>query len=211
MKRLLCFAMLGIICSLPCAFAQQEFGIKAGVNLNVNKTYEMYDSFSGRSTTAGRRTVARFMGGLYGSFHVANNFYVQPELLYSQQYNMIKNSGKADGGYWHSLYSGKVDYLNIPVFLQYEATDGLKIGAGPQFGFPIYTPEMVDGAPNILESMRAFDVGVAAEISYRIRGLGLGVFARYSEGLSNIAKKEKGSDKNRLFSFGLSYAVSELF
>ncbi|MFB2121069.1 porin family protein [Parapedobacter sp. 2B3] len=211
MKRQLYVAMLGIICCLPSAFAQQEFGVKVGANLNLNKTYEAYDSFSRRTTTVGPRTVTRFMGGIYGSFKIANRWYMQPELLYSQQYHRIENSGEADGGYWRSVRSGQVDYLSIPVFLQYEAMEGLKIGAGPLLGFPIYTPEAIDGGPNILEYMRVLDIGATAAIGYQIPGVGIGIFARYSEGLSNVAKKEKGHDKNRFFSFGLSYAVSKLF
>jgi|GEM_PF-3658057 hypothetical protein len=211
MKRQLCVAMLGIICSLPCAFAQQEFGLKVGANLNFNKTYEMYDSFSGRTSTVGPQTVARFMGGIYGSFKISGKLYVQPELLYSQQYHRIEKSGEVDGGYWRSVRSGKVDYLSIPVFLQYEAIEGLKIAAGPLLGFPIYTPERKDGGLMILEYMRVMDIGATAEIGYQIRGVGLGAFVRYSEGLTNVAKKDMGHDKNQFLSFGLSYAVSRLF
>ncbi|MGV3762024.1 porin family protein [Parapedobacter sp.] len=212
MKRQLCVAVLGVICSLPCAFAQQEFGLKAGTNLNVNKTYEMYDSFSGRTTTAGPRTVARFIGGIYGSFEIANKWYIQPELLYSQQFHRIESSGEADGGgYWRSVRSGKVDYLGIPLFLQYEAIEGLKIAVGPLVGFPIYTPESVDGGANILQYLRVLDIGATAEVGYQVPSVGIGFFARYSEGLTNVAKKEMGYDKNRFFSFGLSYAISPLF
>ncbi|MFC7526760.1 hypothetical protein ACFQRK_22575 [Parapedobacter sp. GCM10030251] len=78
-------------------------------------------------------------------------------------------------------------------------------------GFPIYTPERKDGGLMILEYMRVMDIGATAEIGYQIRSVGLGAFVRYSEGLTNVAKKDMGHDKNRFLSFGLSCAVSRLF
>ncbi|MFC7526142.1 hypothetical protein ACFQRK_19410 [Parapedobacter sp. GCM10030251] len=91
-------------------------------------------------SVAGQPPLARerlpgLWGGIYGSFKIAGKLYVQPELLYSQQYHRIEKSGEVDGGYWRSVLSGKVDYLSIPVFLQYEAIEGLKIAAGPLWIF----------------------------------------------------------------------------
>ncbi|WP_257667309.1 porin family protein [Parapedobacter tibetensis] len=207
MKQRLFLVVMALLGSVYTLYAQNQFGIKAGVNLNFNETYESYDSFSQRSTTFGEGTVARFIGGVYASFNMTGKFYIQPELLYSQHYNIIEKSGDN----WRSLREAKVDYLNIPVLIQYEAASGLKLEAGPQVGFPIYSPEIVEGGPNVIESMRIFNIGVAGGISYQIPNVGIGVFARYTEGLSNITKEEVGRDKDRFCSFGLSYAVSALW
>lgn len=177
------------------------------LNLNFNRTYTTYDSFSQRETTFGRRTVALFIGGVYGNFNLYNKFYIQPELLYSQQYNIVENSGEN----WLFLQEAKVDYLNIPMLVQYELVEGLRVAAGPQVGFPLHSPDADNGFFDMGETLRVADFGAVGGIRYQLPGIGLGVFARYTHGLSNMAQEGQGKAKNRLCSFGLSYAVSTLW
>lgn len=98
---------------------------------------------------------------MYGSFGLADKLYLQTELLYSQHYNIIKNSGKD----WVSLREAKVDNLVVPILVQYEIIHGLRLEAGPQVGFPIYSHERLDGGlDNIIECMRVVDVGLAGGV-----------------------------------------------
>lgn len=150
--------------------------------------------------------MTRFVGGLYGNFSLADKLYIQPEVLYSQQYNIIEASGE----YWLYLQEGKVDYLNVPILLQYEVASGLRLEAGPQIGFALYSPSAVY-LFDITDRLRAVDAGVVGGLGYELPRVGLGFFGRYTHGLGNLAKAGEGSARNKFCSFGLYYALSKLW
>ena len=61
--------------------------------------------------------------------------------------------------------------------------------------------ESADGL-DMKDNCNSIDFGAAIGISYELPVLPLGVFARYTQGLSNIIKDSSESNKNQVISFG---------
>ena len=62
------------------------------------------------------------LGGL-AHIHINPHFAIQPELVYSMQ-------GGKDGN--EKL---KLNYINVPILLQYMTNEGFRLQTGPQLGF----------------------------------------------------------------------------
>lgn len=60
--------------------------------------------------------------GLLGHIHLNSQWAVQPELVYSSQ--GAKSAGTEQ----------KLDYINVPLLLQYMFDNGFRLQAGPQLG-----------------------------------------------------------------------------
>lgn len=120
MKKLL-LSLLLIISSI--SYAQITYGAKAGLNItNLKDIHGDSDSRYG------------FHVGGFATIPIgqSNQFYLQPELLYSQQ------GEKNTGANYDELY--QLDYLNIPVLFKpyFSEQDTEFYGIiGPQFGFLI--------------------------------------------------------------------------
>ena len=87
-----------------------NLGVKGGMNLyNIhNDDNTNYDQITG------------YYFGLLGHIHLNSQWAIQPELVYSAQ--------GAKNGY-------NLDYINVPVMLQYMFDNGFRLQAGPQLGF----------------------------------------------------------------------------
>ena len=118
MKKISLF-LAGIMCTLA-SFSQTKphFAIKGGLNISTLKV-ENYDNTDSR---LGAHL------GVSAHIHLAPQWAIQPELLYSQEGGelAISNSQRV---------KVKNDYINIPLMLQYMFDNGFRVEAGPQIGF----------------------------------------------------------------------------
>ncbi|MCS3869841.1 hypothetical protein J3D55_002757 [Chryseobacterium ginsenosidimutans] len=129
MKKL----MLGLaIASSSLAFAQEKakastspvrFGIKAGLNVSSINSDDA-------------KAKAGIYGGFFANIPVASSFSVQPELLYNGV--GAKNEDFSD-------VRLNLDYISVPVMLQYNILPELYLEAGPQFSFAISRKIKGDG------------------------------------------------------------------
>jgi len=161
-----------------------NLGIKGGANVyNVNNNNDTrYDSKTG------------FHFGLFGHIHIDNQFAIQPEILYSAQ-------GAKNGDTKYNL-----DYVNVPVLLQYMFDNGFRIQAGPQLGFLISAKSKNNNdITNIKDNYKPIDFGASIGASYVVPSTGFGVDARYNIGLSNINKDDTVNSTNRGVQLGLFY------
>lgn len=160
------------------ANAQLKFGVKAGANIS-NVAVEKSENKVGFNT------------GVFAQYKFAK-FAVQPEVLFSMQ------GAKFDGG------KSELNYINIPVMAQYYIIPGLAVEAGPQLGFLISAKDKVDGEDfsDVKDFMNSTDFAINFGASYELPVLPVGVFARYSLGLSDIAKEGSDPGKNRVFQIG---------
>ena len=109
-------------------FAQQKttsspitFGLKAGLNVaSVSKDKNSDD----QSSRIG------FNAGGFANIPIANSFSIQPEILYSQYGSKYS---KTVLGHKYS-YTSNLNYITVPVMLQYNALPNLYLEAGPEFG-----------------------------------------------------------------------------
>lgn len=171
-----------------------QFGLKAGVNLADVKS-EIYTDTKTRTS---------FYAGGLAHIHLNQHFALQPEAIYSRQ------------GFEQNISSGlvltaKLDYINIPVMLQY-MNRGVRIETGPQLGFLVNAQaDYTDGRDNDIENrLKSTDFSWGFGVSY-VTTPGVGISARYNLGISNINKDITSpgvSDieiNNRVWQFGLFY------
>lgn len=163
-----------------------RFGLKAGLNVST---------LSGD----GLKAKAGFYAGAFATIPVAQDFSVQPEVLYSAM-------GAKDK--YDSNSKLNLGYISVPVMLQYNALPNLYFEAGPQFNFLI-SSKVKDNSVTIdaKDMTRGFDFGVGIGAGYYFTP-NIGVNVRYVAGLSDIAKNRiDGSDsvRNGAFQVGLAY------
>ncbi len=161
MKKLFVIPMLLLSTGL---FAQKfQLGLKAGPNLTSfnNGNFE-------------QKARVGFTGGAFVSFLLGDNFAIQPELLFSTQGVMIKNTLNA-GDY-------KANYLSVPVLAKYRFNGGFYLEAGPQAGF-----KLSENIPNssINSFAKNLDLAIDAGLGYHGNG-GFGVGARYCLGITKV-------------------------
>ncbi|QNA43336.1 porin family protein [Lacibacter sediminis] len=188
------FQLSAVLIAMVFATAVQaqhvNIGIKAGLNLyNIKYNNDVeYDMKPG------------LHAGLLGHIHITKNFAVQPELLFSSQGAKYKTGGETT--------KLNLNYLNVPILLQYMFDNGFRIEAGPQVGF-LLTAKVDDGTTktDVKSDLKPLDVGLGLGIGYIHVPSGFGVDARYNLGLSNINDEDNSSVKanNRGFQVGVFY------
>lgn len=182
MKKIL---LIGILVSAATAgFAQYppEFGLKAGVNF-ANLHDNSYSSTDPRTSF--------YLGGLM-HVHLSREFALQPELMYSGQ-------GAKYGG-----NVTKLNYINVPVLVQYMFGDGFRVQTGPQIGFLTNAKSKNAGVEtDISGQVKKTDVAWSFGGGY-LSHAGLGVDVRYNLGLGNVSKSSSDV-MNRVWQLGLFY------
>lgn len=218
---ILLLAMLGFTTTQ----AQVKFGIKAGYSMaNMSLQYPA------SVTMPAAKTFSGFHAGLLFDIILAENFSLQPELLYSAKgYHMTgRNYLLPPGGGPPSLAQLNIDYhynyLELPVNFLYKSPLGpgrLFAGLGPYFayglrgkvtGLPIDPPAKIifDGKTpmNTMGDYHAkrFDAGANFIIGYELK-MGLLISANYSLGLTNSTPWSGYNYKNRYLGISLGYLL----
>ncbi|MBB4802331.1 opacity protein-like surface antigen [Flavobacterium nitrogenifigens] len=119
-----------IVCAfLVCAsLTAQTEKVKLGVKAGLNISSLTFDENELNSSNKNGFTV-----GLMAEIPLTKNFFVQPELLYSQQGMKLSYSdAEVENSHYKSTLS--LNYLNVPVMLKYYVLKGLSVQAGPQVG-----------------------------------------------------------------------------
>jgi hypothetical protein len=190
MKKTFLLVFVLSICTIT--FSQHaKFGIKGGLNaarLEVERADE--DAIESRLS---------FHVGGFAHIHLNRNWAIQPELLYSGQ-GMIQELGGRE-------FEWKVNYVNVPVMVQYMFNGGFRIQAGPQIGF-LTSAEIEDQESeadrDIDDDLKKVDVSLPVGIGY-MSPSGFGVDARYVIGLSDINDAGSNDIRNRVFQVGIFY------
>ena len=192
MKKL-CLLVIGITSAI-FSFAQQaKLGVKAGLNIASLKI-EDFDNTDSR---------LGLHAGLLAHIHLAPQWAVQPELLYSAE------GGKVDfGGGSEATY--KNDYVNIPVMFQYMFDNGFRIEAGPQLGLLVSSKieDENDVEDDADDTFKTTNVSLGVGLNY-LSHSGFGFGGRYNHGVSNIAEGN-GDAKGRVFQISLFYMFDNM-
>ena len=189
MKKISLFA-----CALllgATVFAQNaKIGLKAG--LNVSTLTDENDELGSK---------LGFHAGLLSHIHLAPQWALQPEIMYSSQ------------GAKYTITDGEhelgLNYINIPVQVQYMFNNGFRLQTGPQVGFLVDVNDKRDGTETgnfTSDDFHTVDVSWSAGLGYLTHS-GLGVDARYNFGLRNILDAGVGTAtrRNNVFQIGLFY------
>lgn len=168
------------------AFSQKtssvRFGLKAGLNVS---TISNSDS----------KSKAGLYGGTFANIPVSQSFSVQPEVLYS------RIGGK------DSEVKVNMDYIVVPILLQYNPLTNLYLEVGPQFGFMVSAKGKSRGlSADLKDNFRTFDLGLGLGAGYYFTS-NIGVNVRYVAGLTDVIKDREGGDisRNGVFQIGFAY------
>lgn len=207
MKKL----FLGAAIAMSSLTFAQQFGIKAGMNVS---------SLSDDATLSDQESKIGFNAGVFMNAPLAENFSIQPEVLYNDLGSKVTRSTEILGNTYSADYSRNLGYISVPVMFQYNATPGFYLEAGPQFGFLVSAKDKFKNSTNgstdnativalDKDNFNTFDFGIGLGAGYYFTP-NLGLTARYTAGLSDIIKDNPGdSVKNNVFQVGLAYKFSK--
>lgn len=144
------------------ASAQFSFGIKAG--FNQNGVYTRHDPDFG-----GYKSMGGFHAGFYSQFFLTKKLSLNPELQYITK-----------GPAYYQNFG--LNYLEIPVLINYRVWKSLSIDIGPSIGAPIFESKYHKGAPwvDMDFSEYALDAGFIAGLKYQLTNK-VSLVARYNQ------------------------------
>lgn len=188
MKKISLFVCI-VLLSYAGLAQRSNLGIKGGLNISnitVNGNTDWGSKLGGHA-------------GLLAHIHLVPSLALQPELVFSNQ------------GAKYTITDGEhtlnLNYINLPVLLQYMFNNGFRIQTGPQLGFLAGVKDKVnDTETNFFttEDFETVDVSWAAGLGY-LSQTGLGVDARYNFGLNNINNVGTNKLRNNVFQVGVFY------
>ncbi len=141
--------------------------------------------------------------GVLAHVHLTPGLSLQPELMYSSQGMEDRITG--------STNTWKLDYINLPVQLQYNFNNGFRLQTGPQLGYLVKADIFnQDGTHSSLDGdLKKTDVSWTFGGGY-LSNSGFGVDARYNYGLTNINEYDSSNPvSNRVFQLGVFYMFDQ--
>lgn len=169
------------------AQVKAQFGLKGGVNvasLNSNNAND-FDS-----------KVGFHAGGLV-HIHLTKMFAIQPEVVYSTQGAKLNIAGIEN--------KFDINYVNVPVLLQFMTAKGFRVETGPQVGFLTTATRKINGnSANEKDAYNTTDFSWAVGLGY-LSSANVGVDVRYNLGISDISKSSTVKTVNNVLQLGLFY------
>lgn len=175
-----------------------EYGVKFGVNLADLRTDE--NSLSPRAT---------FHFGFEAEHAFDEKFSLQTELLYSRQ-GEVRRGRTLQNTKFNNILA--LDYINIPVMVNYYVVDGFYVTMGPQIGFLVRaqleeTIGVNSDQKDVQENYRNADFSAVFGAGYKT-DWGFSVGFRYNLGFTNVLKNPyvyTGTEKNSVLQLSMSY------
>lgn len=167
------FLFVALITSVA-GFSQGFFhaGLKGGVNMYKIDGKSFSDEFQ-----------YGYNAGVFAEINFSKKVGIQPELLWnqSQTRTTTRFNDMYDGGF-SELKEVKLNYLSVPVLLNYSPSRLLTFQAGPQFGILIDKNEKL--LENGRQAFKSGDLSLLGGVQLNIGSAKLG--GRYAVGLTNI-------------------------
>jgi Outer membrane protein beta-barrel domain len=190
MKKILVFLTVTLLLILNSNAQQPHFGIKGGVNIS--------DLHFNDNTSTTSKTGVNL--GVLAHIHTSRTWAIQPEVMYSLE-------GATDR-VGDSKVTYNLNYLNVPVLLQYMFDNGFRFEAGPQLGFLLNAKTKTGNVTVTNKGFQSTAVSIPLGVGY-LTSSGFGLDARYNFGLSNINTDKHGPTiQSNVFQLGIFYQVS---
>jgi len=169
-----------------------HLGIKGGANMNKITGKSFNDEFS----------YGYHLGG-FAEIGLGNKFSVQPEVLFNQ-FKQDTASKFSQVYKLDNLSKVKLNYLSIPILLNYKASNFLSLQAGPQFGIL-----MDQNAKLVQNGQDAFKKGDFSMVGgVQLKFSSIRIYGRYAVGLSNLNDIDKQDKwKSQSFQVGVGLAI----
>ncbi|MCV9928381.1 PorT family protein [Flavobacterium sp. LS1R49] len=158
-----------------------EFGIKGGANMS--------NLYSGNVDD--KNALYGFNAGVYAAFPIADNIFIQPEILYTTKGAELKYNNAFVNGTGRF----RLDYIEVPLLVRINVTKNFNVHFG---GYAAYlvdgkvTNETNNGSFNFEDNINTddfnkFDAGIAAGVGVDFDPLSIGL--RYNYGLTTVGKE----------------------
>ncbi len=169
-------------------------GVKVGTNINKIQGQSFKDEF-----TYG------YSAGAYADIKLGNKWSIQPEVLFNQvsadtsdKFSDLVdfNSGKVS--------KIKLNYISIPLLLNYNISKGISLQAGPQYG--ILMSQDRDLLQDGKEAFKKGDFSMLAGLQLKFASIRL--YGRYAVGLNNISDVTNNDKwKNQSIQLGIGLTL----
>lgn len=177
-----------------------KFGLKGGVNMSNLYTEDVDDE----------NVLYGFNAGLFVELPIAENLFLQPEILFSTKGAEVKY----DNAFAQGTGKFRLNYIEVPLLVKINLTDNFNVHFG---GYAAYlvdskiTNEDANGTINFEEDLdeddlNKFDYGLAGGIGIDFEGFGLG--ARYNYGLRTVGKERTVLGQTYTFPDGKNSVLS---
>lgn len=194
MKSKMLILFVALLLTSAIVFAQKtpvfQLGIKGGANITKIDGKNFKDEFKYGYTLGG-----------FAVIKLSEKFQVQPEVLFNQ-FNSRSDSNFNSIYARENLKDVKLNYLSIPILLNYSPVKFFTLQAGPQFGF------LLNKNDNLLENGKnAFnngDLSMVGGVQLNIANFKIG--GRYFVGLNDIGdidNREKWNNQGFQLTLGL--------
>lgn len=189
------FCLVAVLLISHAMMAQFHIGIRAGTNLSKIDGKSFKQEFQ----------YGYLLGG-FAEIGLGNKFFLQPEVLFNQYTTTLDSnfSHIYQGAITNDQSKVKLNYLSIPVILNYKLLGPISIQAGPQYAI------LIDQSKTLLQNGgRAFKSGDFSLLAgVQVKVAMLRVTGRYIVGLNNINdidSQDKWRNQNIQLSVGLAF------
>jgi len=189
--KLLSLAIVALVST--SAFSQSfKIGFKGGANINKLSGQSFKENFS----------FGYQLGG-FVELGLGKKFAIQPEVLFNQFKTDTSSTFSSIYPSFNKVKNIKLNYLSIPILLNYNVANILTLQAGPQFGI------LMDQNKKLLQNGQdAFKSGDFAMLGgVQLKLLKFRIYGRYAIGLTDI-NNITNSDKWKSQSFQLGVGIS---
>ena len=167
-------------------------GVKAGADFNKIDGQSFKNQFS-----------FGYQVGAFATIPIGKKLSFQPEVIFSQT-NIDTSSKFSDVYQFTNVSQVKLQYLKIPLLLNFSPNPYVSFQVGPQFG--ILIDENINLVNNGSNAFTKGDFSMLGGLQFNI--LKLRIYGRYGVGLNNlndIDKKEKWRNQN--IQLGVGFAL----
>jgi hypothetical protein len=204
-KFLLAASFVAVALALPSTSVAQATGMDIGVTGGVNLATISGDEEGASNLTA-------FMAGVSLITQVTPMLHFQPEILWSRKGSHFKEGGEEG--------DVKINYIEVPLLLKIRLGDATMsarpaLFVGPYVGYKIgctasFGSVSIDcDDPDFEADLKSLDYGATVGAGLDFGNLGL--FARYSMGLTNIGEgADSGDSKHRVITIGARWSFSPM-
>ena len=184
-------AFVVLFFAFSASYAQSfHLGIKAGATMNKIDGQPFSNQF-----TYG------YQAGAYADIGVGSKWAIHPEVLFSQT-NVDTAASFSTVYKFNNIDNIKLNYLSIPILLEYKLSKIVALQAGPQFG--ILLSQNDDLLQNGQNAFKQGNFSLAGGLQVKL--LGLSIYGRYVQGLMNVNNTpNQDTWKNEAFQLGVGF------
>lgn len=195
MKKITLFLAAALLLMATGASAQSlNLGVKAGATLGKIDGQPFKDGYN-----------LGVHAGFFADLGIGEKWGIQPEVLFNQTKTQVRSSSDV-GDVLNQGTKGHLNYLSIPILLNFKPAKILTIQAGPQFGILMNKDNSL--VENGKEAFKSGDFAI--DLGAQLNLGGFKVYGRYNIGLSDTRVSDvtdKSKWTNQQIQLGIGYVI----